>query len=320
MTTTEHSIKANCKRGYSLLKSTQAELTKTQMWTINFTYQLGMKQIGHDGSDEPDYFQALSKFLTDLQVHIMVHMPTTIKPYTNKKGVTSNKHYNANGKMINGINDKVPVLIPTWFKFDRTKLVTRLTPNSSCFGKFDSLETQTLFHLKVDDPEDDIENPLDIVNIKPRNFSCADCNCYVANDDLTGSVPYAVYCVECFDKLMGEVQADTEEEAMTNKELGDEIKTKRFQHYHHNTPLADLVPGHRMYIGAIRIQRFVRGRTVWLEYIREKQILKWRSEFSKLKVVELKKKCKEMNMKGYSKLNKSALIEVMIRHQLIMGA
>ena len=71
-------------------------------------------------------------------------------------------------------------------------------------------------------------------------------------------------------KMMTTDDIDTEIEALTqrladlkamkrNLEVEDEIKTKRFQHYHHNTPLADLVLGHRRYIGALRIQKLVRG-------------------------------------------------------------
>ena len=133
--TTEHSIKANCKRGYTLLQKSEADLTATQNWIIK-------KLLTEDPLKQN--IEELAEFLHEFKIHIKVLMMTELKSYTNKKGKTSMKHYTANGYMVNNIKSDVPVLVSTWMEFDKEKL---------CISKDDvnrewrSREQQTLFLL-----------------------------------------------------------------------------------------------------------------------------------------------------------------------------
>jgi len=131
---TEHSLKANCKRGYSLLEHTQKELTATQDWIIARCLK---------NPDKDEGIHELEEFLTTFHIHIKILVMTELKPYTNKKGKTSMKHYTANGKMINSIKSEVPVPIPTWCEVIDEAIVKNMN------GEWKSREEQTIFAVPI---------------------------------------------------------------------------------------------------------------------------------------------------------------------------
>tara|TARA_R100001244_G_scaffold55460_1_gene47546 strand:- start:64 stop:717 length:654 start_codon:yes stop_codon:yes gene_type:complete len=164
--TTEHSIKANCKRGYTLLQKAEADLTATQNWIIK-------KLL----TEDPLYhnIKELAEFLHEFKIHIKVPMLTELKSYTNKKGTTSMKHYTTNGIMVNKIKSDVPVLFPTWIEFDKNKLSIE-TPISMSAGEWVSREQQTLFHWKTDEEEEEEDD--DICGTCGEHMDdCLSCEC-----------------------------------------------------------------------------------------------------------------------------------------------
>tara|TARA_R110000744_G_C19062514_1_gene529126 strand:+ start:75 stop:527 length:453 start_codon:yes stop_codon:yes gene_type:complete len=132
------SLKANIARGYGLYHAKEKELTKTQRWIID-------KLMDEEGDKEYGGYHELTRFLTDLNLAIKVPMLTELKPYTNKRGKTTMKHYTANGVLVNHLKSKVPVMFPTWTNFDREKFQI----NEG--GEFKSFETQTVYMMKDTD-------------------------------------------------------------------------------------------------------------------------------------------------------------------------
>lgn len=182
-----HGLKTNCKKGYNLLAETQAELTATQKWIIDKLTQDAC--LGDYGE--------LTRFLTDLNISIKVPQYTWIKPYTNKKGKTTMKHYTVNGFMVNDLKGDEPVLYPTWIKFNDTTLHT----NEG--GHFTSFADQTVYTIipppvKVEDPTP--EEVLEIVTAK------------AIQDLIKGKITVAVltnYCRE--NKFKGHTKMKTKE-------------------------------------------------------------------------------------------------------------
>ena len=142
-------------------------------------------------------YSELTRFLTDLNISIKVPMLTVMKPYTNKKGKTTMKHYTVNGFMVNDLKGDEPVLYPTWIKFNDTTLHT----NEG--GHFTSFADQTVYTIipppvKVEDPTP--EEVLEIVTAK------------AIQDLIKGKITVAVltnYCRE--NKFKGHTKMKTKE-------------------------------------------------------------------------------------------------------------
>lgn len=136
-------LKTNCKRGYTKLSQVQAELSLTEQWVI--TELCGKSQKSQ--RLHKIKLKRLSRFLRDTDKWIKVLRPTVVLPYTNKRGKTSNKHYNANGKMINGLTGDKSLLTPTWTHFaSEWKNMRSVTVADDYYeGVFISLEDQTIY-------------------------------------------------------------------------------------------------------------------------------------------------------------------------------
>jgi hypothetical protein len=77
-----------------------------------------------------------------------------------------------------------------------------------------------------------------------------------------------------------------------------------------NTPIEN---AHNSYFDVVNLHSSIK-------YLYDRGLLqlnKPQNEFSKLNVNELKQKCKECQIKKYSKMNKNELIEALIAHQLM---
>jgi hypothetical protein len=193
-------LKTNCKRGYNLLAEAHAELNATQKWIIDKL----MSELSIGG----ETYSELTRFLTDLNISIKVPMLTVMKPYTNKKGETTMKHYTANGFMVNDLKDDKPVLYPTWIKFnDRT-----FQTNEG--GHFTSFADQTVYTLApprvevVEEEEEEVEvvEEEEEVEVAPK----------VIGDLITGKITVAVlikYCKE--NKLKGHTKMKKKADLIT---------------------------------------------------------------------------------------------------------
>ena len=199
-----HGLKTNCKRGYNLLAETQAELTATQKWIIEYLLPAGDCSF----HKRPCDYGELTRFLTDLNISIKVPMLTVMKPYTNKKGKTSMKHYTANGFMVNDLKDDKPVLYPTWTKFNDSTFQT----NEG--GHFTSFADQTVYTLAppkvvVEEEEEEVEEEEEEVcpfcGILPPTCDCDGCGevgCYecvtmIGEDELCHDCAEEVEDEEC---------------------------------------------------------------------------------------------------------------------------
>ena len=188
-------LKTNCKRGYNLFTETQAELTATQKWIIEYLLPAGDCSF----HKRPCDYGELTRFLTDLNISIKVPMLTVMKPYTNKKGKTSMKHYTSNGFIVNDIKEDKPVLYPTWTKFnDRT-----FQTNEG--GHFTSLADQTVYTLappRVVEEVEEVEEEEE-VEVAPK----------VIGDLITGKITVAAltnYCRE--NKFKGHTKMKKKED------------------------------------------------------------------------------------------------------------
>ena len=144
-------LKTNCKRGYNKLAKCEAELNTTEQWII--------KEILAKGMTKQAYGR-LYRFLMETNKSIKVAMPTTLKPYTNKRGITTMKHYTRNGHLINHLKEPQSVLFPTWIKMTEYDLLSTYNRGINDKGTFTSFDTQTIFtfrnaHRSIDEEQVD---------------------------------------------------------------------------------------------------------------------------------------------------------------------
>ena len=144
-------LKTNCKRGYNKLAKCEAELNTTEQWII--------KEILAKGMTKQSYGR-LYRFLMETDKSIKVAMPTTLKPYTNKRGITTMKHYTRNGHLINHLKEPQSVLFPTWIKMTEYDLLSTYNRGINDKGTFTSFDKQTIFtfrnaHRSIDEEQVD---------------------------------------------------------------------------------------------------------------------------------------------------------------------
>ena len=279
-------LKTNCKRGYNLLAETQAELTATQKWILD--------KLMNELSISGETYDELTRFLTDLNISIKVPMLTEMKPYTNKQGKTTMKHYTANGSMVNHLKDDKPVLHPTWTKFYRSKF------QINAGGHFTSFADQTVYTLK--EVEVEVAPPVEVeVEVKPKKDKCRTFtgSCYSVEHKKVAQL-----IIEADLNYNSTINLADKDTVVWGRHVKDGGTNNLFSKKHYNNRQEVLA---EVYLTL--------NQHEWRKqfFLLRETGSKWKN--CGLTVEVLKNYCKQNKMKGYAKMKKAELITFVMKYE-----